>query len=391
MSKFDVIIIGAGAAGIFCGIEAARRGRSVLILEHTDQPGKKILISGGGKCNFTNLHARAENYLSANPKFCISALSRYTPQDFIHRLESHSIQYTHKKRGQLFCKESAIVLLRMLLEEAHESGVQIINRCTVQTLQKENCFTLLTSQGDFKSDNVVIATGGLSIPEVGASDFGYRMAEQFGHTIMTPHPGLTPLVFNQTDKRNFQDIPGLSVDAEVSIGKTVFRESLLFTHIGLSGPAILQISSYWTPHQEIMINLYPDSNLEEYFLRLKRHSPQKMLSSVLGDIYPQRFAQRWCDIYIPSKPMQQYTDVQLRECAHHINHWKVIPVGTEGYRVAEVTCGGVNTKEINPGTMESKLTPGLYFVGEILDVTGWLGGYNFQWAWSSGWAAGQSV
>jgi predicted Rossmann fold flavoprotein len=387
--KREVIVVGAGAAGLMCAIEAGRRGRSVLVLEHEERPGKKILVSGGGRCNFTNLHATPENFLSGNPDFCKSALARYTPADFLRLVEQHGIAWHEKKLGQLFCDVSSKQIVEMLLKECEAARVEIRLNCKVTAVRRNGGFALDTSLGAFECDSLVIATGGLSIPKLGATDFGYRIAGQFGLRIVPPQPGLVPLTFGDAEQRAFGELSGISVDAKVSAGGANFREHLLFTHRGLSGPAILQISNYLGDGQTIALDLLPDQPARE--LLLAERGTNKELKTVLGQVLPQRFAQQWCAYCAPSKPMNRYTIPELEEIARRLQRWELTPAGTEGYAKAEVTRGGVDTGELSSKTMESRRVRGLYFIGEVVDVTGWLGGYNFQWAWASGHAAGQFV
>jgi predicted Rossmann fold flavoprotein len=387
--KREVIVVGAGAAGLMCAIEAGKRGRSVAVLEHAERPGKKILISGGGRCNFTNLHATPENFLSGNPDFCKSALARYTPADFIRLVDGHGIAWHEKKLGQLFCDVSSRQIVEMLLTECEAAGVEIQLNCNVNTVRQHGGFALDTSLGAFECDSLVIATGGLSFPKIGATDFGYRMATQFGLRVIPPEPGLVPLTFGDAEQRAFGELSGVSVDAKVSAGGASFRENLLFTHRGLSGPAILQISNYLGNGGAVTLDLLPEQPGQEWLLRESRTN--KELKTVLGQALPQRFAQQWCEVCAPSRPMNRYSAPELAEIAQRLHRWQITPAGTEGYAKAEVTRGGLDTGELSSKTMESRRVPGLYFIGEVVDVTGWLGGYNFQWAWASGHAAGQSV
>ncbi len=387
--KRDVIVVGAGAAGLMCAMEAGRRGRSVLVLEHSERAGKKILISGGGRCNFTNLHATPENYLSGNPDFCKSALARYTPADFLRLAEQHGIAWHEKKLGQLFCDISSKQIVEMLLKQCEAARVELRLNCKVNTVRQNGGFTLDTSLGAFECDSLVIATGGLSFPKIGATDFGYRVAEQFGLRIIPPQPGLVPLTFAVAEQRTFAELSGISVDAKVTANGASFREHLLFTHRGLSGPAILQISNYLGASEAITLDLLPDQSARE--LLLGERGTNKELKTVLGQVLPQRFAQQWCAHCAPSKPMNRYTPPELEEIARRLQRWKITAASTEGYAKAEVTRGGVDTGELSSKTMESRRVHGLYFIGEVVDVTGWLGGYNFQWAWASGHAAGQFV
>ena len=385
----DVVLIGGGAAGMMCAIEAGRRGRSVLIIDHSPKLAEKIRISGGGRCNFTNLHARPENYLSQNPHFCRSALARYTPRDFIELVERHGIAYHEKKLGQLFCDGSSQQIIDMLKRECDAVGVQWWQPCHVQAVIRDGGFRLNTDRGDIQTHSLVIATGGLSIPQIGASPFGYRIAEQFGIPVTPVRPALVPLTFAPEDLAHYAGIPGISIDAVVNGGDVRFRENLLITHRGLSGPAILQASSYWRPGEAIHIDLLPDQDAEA--LLFGHRASHMQLANLLGRYLPKRFAQAWSAAVLPSRPMQQYTEQELRMLAARLHGWQLRPSGTVGYKKAEVTLGGIDTNELSSKTMEARKVPGLYFIGEVVDVTGQLGGYNFQWAWASGYAAGQYV
>lgn len=388
--KKDVIVIGGGAAGLFCALTAGQRRRSVLVIEQAEKVGKKILISGGGRCNFTNLHTAPENFISRNPNFHKSALARYTPQDFIELVRTHRIAYHEKKLGQLFCDESSQQIVGMLLDECNRAKVEIRVNCRLQSVDKlGDSFVIETNQGRFESEALVIATGGLSIPKMGATDFGHRLARQFGVKVTQTKPALVPFTLAENDRNVFSPLSGISVDALVKFGKRQFRENILVTHQGLSGPAILQISSYWNSGEAIEIDLLPDVNAEE-FLTGERNGA-KELKTVLSQVWPQRFAQAWAAMNGDSKPMRQYSSKELRAIAERIHRWRITPNGTEGYRKAEVTAGGVDTSELSSKTMEARQVPGLFFIGEIVDVTGHLGGFNFQWAWASGFAAGQAV
>jgi hypothetical protein len=385
----DIIIIGAGAAGLMCAIEAGKRGRKVLVLEHSEKAGKKILISGGGRCNFTNIYTKPENFLSDNHHFCKSALARFTPQDFISLVEKHKIKYHEKKLGQLFCDGSAREIVNMLLSECEDTGVEILTNCKVSKIKKNSDFTVETNLGEFKSNSLVIATGGISIPKMGATDFGYKIAKQFGLKLTEIKPGLVPLTWNKKDLKLFSDLSGVSIDAVVNCGKTNFRENILFTHKGLSGPAILQISSYWKKGEPIKINLLPEINIAD---ELRANISSRMqLNNLLSGYLPKRFAVKWCELYFSSKPINQQKVKDIEFISEKLHSWHIIPSGTEGFDKAEVTCGGIDTGELSSKTMECKKVQCLYFIGEVVDVTGWLGGYNFQWAWASGFAAGQYV
>jgi predicted Rossmann fold flavoprotein len=384
-----VLIIGGGAAGLFCAIEAGKRGRKAVVLEHSERIGKKIAISGGGRCNFTNLYAGAENFISQNPHFCKSALARYTPHDLILLLKKHGIGYHEKKLGQLFCNDGSKRIIDMLLTECSDAGVEILCESCVQSVTRKHKFDLETNHGRLAANSLVIATGGLSIPPLGATDFGYRMARQFGLEIRDPWPALVPFTLSRQLQQELAPLSGISIDANVSCEGHQFRENILITHRGMSGPAILQISSYWRPGLTVAINLLPN---EDALQLLRNQSNREVtLANFLSRFLPRRFAQAWCDLNAPSQPLKRYTPAQLVEIAEKLNRWKIIPSGTEGYKKAEVTAGGVSTNELSSHTMEAKKVPGLYFIGEVVDVTGQLGGYNFQWAWASGYAAGQCV
>ena len=385
----DVVIIGAGAAGMMCAIEAGKRGRSVVLLDHAEKLGEKIRISGGGRCNFTNLDARPDNFLSANPAFCRSALARYTPRDFIALVERHGIAWHEKKLGQLFCDGSAQQIIDMLKAECDDANVQWCMPAKVAWVEKRERFVVATDSGTFDCASLVIASGGLSIPQIGASPFGYRLAEQFGLAVTPLRAALVGLTFAPDTLAQFADLSGISLDAVVSCNGASFRENLLITHRGLSGPAILQISSYWQPGMDLSVNLLPDRDALE--LLESAHASDKLIANVLGEILPQRFAQRWVEFNFENQPVKRFNAPQLREIAQTLHDWRIRPSGTVGYKKAEVTLGGVDTRELSSKTMEARRQPGLYFIGEVVDVTGHLGGYNFQWAWASGHAAGQSV
>ena len=385
----DVVIIGAGAAGLLCAIEAGKRGRRVLVLEHADRIGKKIAISGGGRCNFTNIHSSPDNFISANPHFCKSALARYTPSDFIALVEKHRIPYHEKKLGQLFCDEGSSRIIEMLLHECEAAGVEIRSGATVRRVEKKASFEVETDAGNVVSESLVVATGGLSIPTLGATDLGYRLARQFGLSIEEPRPALVPFTLSSRTQDELTTLSGISVDALVGCRGHEFRENILVTHRGLSGPAILQISSYWQPGTTIAINLLPEHDAKKVLREQQNREIE--LANFLSQFLPRRFAHAWCALNAPSQPLKRFTSSQLDDIAEQLNHWEIVPSGTEGYKKAEVTAGGVSTDELSSQTMEVKTIPGLYFIGEVVDVTGQLGGYNFQWAWASGYAAGQSV
>jgi hypothetical protein len=383
----DVIIIGGGAAGLFCAIEAGKRGRSVLVLEHAGQVGKKIAISGGGRCNFTNIHTSAANFISANPHFTKSALARYTPADFIALVERHGIAYHEKKLGQLFCDGSSRQIINLLLAECRDAGVEIRCNCQVRRVERTDKFLLETDQGTFASRSLVIATGGLSIPQLGATDFGYRIARQFDLRLEPLRPALVPLTLHAQLLARLVALSGVSLDALANCGDAEFRENILVTHRGLSGPAILQVSSYWRPGDVIRLNLLPDADALE--LLLEHQHSEIDLANLLGRHLPRRFALEWCKLYAPSRPLRQFTERERESVARQLQSWEITPSGTEGYKKAEVTAGGIATDELSSRTLEARRVPGLYFIGEVVDVTGHLGGYNFQWAWASGYAAGQ--
>ncbi len=402
MKKFNVIIIGAGAAGMMCALEAAKRGRSVCVIEHTNKVGEKIRISGGGRSNFTNLYCSPDNFLSQNPHFCKSALSRYDQHDFIALVEAHGIAYHEKKydektgnenaRGQLFCDHSATDIIDMLRNGVEQSGGRFQLGTKVQDVQKiENGYALKTDKGEYSCQSLVIASGGLSIPKIGASNFGYELAKKFGLNIIPPRAGLVPLTFDNDLLDKTKPLSGVSVDANVSCGGMAFREGLLFTHRGLSGPSILQISSYWHEGEEIRVNLSPDADVLETLKQARQEQPKKMLHNVLSDFLPSRIAALIAEMSTYDTRMADLSDDKLKSVTDMIAAWVIKPKGSEGYRTAEVTLGGVDTDEISSKTFEAKKASGLYFIGEVLDVTGHLGGHNFQWAWSSGWCAGQVV
>jgi predicted Rossmann fold flavoprotein len=385
--KFDVIIIGGGAAGLFCAIEAGKRGRKTLVIEHNAQVGRKIIISGGGRCNFTNVNTTAENFISANPHFCKSALARYTPQDFIELVKKHNIAFYEKKLGQLFCLERSNLIVEMLLRECERAKVTVKTNCTVSEVDRSDKFKIVTNQGNFECGSLVIATGGLSFPKIGATDLGYKIAKQFGVKIVPTRPSLVPLVF--ANGVNFKSLAGVSIDALVSTGGQSFRENMLFTHRGLSGPAILQISNYWKKNEHISIDLLPNENAGDIF-ESDRDSRQN-LDNYLSRFLPNRFAEAFTAANFTNKPLYQFNTKELEKIADRLNDWQTKFAETEGYHKAEVTLGGVSTGELSSQTMETLKVPGLFLIGEVVDVTGWLGGYNFQWAWASGYAAGQSV
>ena len=384
--KFDAVILGAGAAGLLCAIEAGKRGRRVAILERADRAGKKILISGGGRCNFTNLHCGTENFYSSNPHFAKSALARYEPSDFLALVEKHHIPYHEKTLGQLFCDRSAQDILEMLETECRAAGVQIILNSHIQEVRRTDEFIVRTESGEFHAPVLVVATGGLSIPKIGATSFGYDIARQFGLKICETRPALVPLVLGTKDREQYCDLAGVSAEVEVSTDHSSFREKMLITHRGLSGPAILQISTAWRERSRINIDLAPGRDATHPIREAKERN-MAAARSALQAILPKRFATRWLDLHAPP----DWTNRGLEELERQIHDWVVEPAGTEGYEKAEVTSGGVDTEELSSKTMESRHVPGLFFIGEVVDVTGQLGGFNFQWAWASGAAAGRAL
>jgi len=392
-SHFDIIIIGAGAAGMMAAGVAGQRGRRVLLIDHYSKLGEKIRISGGGRCNFTNIHTKPENFISQNPHFCRSALARYTPQDFIKLVEQHQIKYHEKTLGQLFCDNSASDIIQMLKIECDRGHVQWKMPCAVTSIARvADIYSVHTEQCTVTSNNLIIATGGLSVPKIGATPFGYKVAEQFGLSMVPPRPALVPLSFDVDTLAQFGDLSGLSLDAEVSCNDGIFREAVLLTHRGLSGPAILQISSYWQNGQAknpIHINLLPDAK-QAAWLHDQRNAKMQF-NNTLAEILPKRFAQAWCDAHGLNKPNNTFTDKAYAAAVTALQDWPVQPSGTLGYNKAEVTLGGVDTRNLSSKTMEASTVKGLYFIGEVVDVTGHLGGFNFQWAWASGFAAGQAV
>ncbi len=403
--KTDVIIIGSGAAGLMCALQAGQRGRSVVLLDHAKKLAEKIRISGGGRCNFTNLNTKPENFISENPNFCRSALSRYTPQDFIALLQKHGITFHEKTLGQLFCDDESEAVIGMLRKECDDAGVKRFMSCEVEAIKhtpyvgeaglgKKAKFYVTTSRGEFEAVSLVIATGGLSIPKTGATPFGYHVAEQFNVPITKLKAGLVPLTFAPDDWKPYSELTGISFDAIVITGKQSFREDVLVTHRGLSGPAILQASSYWQPGTPLHINMLPDADMLEVLIENK--SSKKILSNFLTQWFAKSFADVWCAQLterskVGNLPLNQYNDKQRKLIATELHNWQVTPSGTMGYAKAEVTCGGIDTRVLSSKTMECNDVPGLFFIGEVVDVTGWLGGYNFQWAWASAYAAGQAV
>jgi hypothetical protein len=387
----DVIVVGAGAAGLFCAAEAGKRGRKVTVLDHAKRIGGKILMSGGGRCNFTNMYASAENFLSDNPHYCKSALSRYTQWDFISLVSEYGIAYHEKTLGQLFCDNTAKDILNMLLSECEKAHVTVKKQTSITSIVKtDSGFELETSDGPYQCESLVIATGGLSMPKLGASPFGYKVAEQFGLHVKPTRAGLVPFTLHEQDKSVLAELSGISLDASASCSNTSFNENILFTHRGLSGPAVLQISSFWEPGQAVEFDLFPNGDLHQELNQALQQSPDAQLGTALAKFYPKRYVQTALPyLGLENKPLKQYQGKQLNEVAEAFHQWQLKPNGTEGYRTAEVTLGGVDTNQLSSKTMMAKDVEGLYFIGEVVDVTGWLGGYNFQWAWSSGWVAGQ--
>jgi predicted Rossmann fold flavoprotein len=387
----DVVVIGAGAAGLMCAIEAGKRGRRVVVLEHNARIGRKILISGGGRCNFTNLHTKPEHFVSGNPHFAKSALARYGPHDFVRMVERHGIPYHEKALGQLFCDRSAGDITGMLESQCREAGVRIETGCLVASIKQNAGFILETASGVFHGAALVIATGGLSVPKIGATPFGYGIARQFGLQTVECRPALAPLVFSREDHARYEGLAGVSAEVVAAAGGQKFREKMLFTHRGLSGPAILQASSYWKPGEAVEIDLLPGMDLIGLLRQCRTAGNRAEARTIIGRVLPKRLAERWFQINAQSKPLAVLGDREMETISEGLHRWRVKPAGSEGYEKAEVTAGGVDTDELSSKTMEAKKAPGLYFIGEVVDVTGQLGGFNFQWAWASGYAAGQSV
>ncbi|MCG6273929.1 NAD(P)/FAD-dependent oxidoreductase [Vibrio vulnificus] len=393
-NKFDVVVIGAGAAGLMCAAEAGRRGRKVLVLDHAKKPGRKILISGGGRCNFTNNEVSAKNYLCRNPHFVKSALSQYSNWDFISMIYKYGIEFEERDHGQLFCLDSAKDIVNMLLSECDQPN--IAQRYQVQLTEIEKTkqgFVLRAGAEAFECQSLVVATGGLSMPKLGATPFGYKIAEQFGIPVVPTTAGLVPFTLHKQDKEDFAELSGIAIPAEITAEDgTLFKEALLFTHRGLSGPSVLQISSYWKAGQAVSINLVPEVDVLELLQRNLEKHPNQTLKNTLAKVLPKRLVEVLIERKeLTDKPLKQFNAKELQDVVEHLQQWKIAPNGTEGYRTAEVTLGGVDTDYLSSKTMECKTVPGLYFIGEVMDVTGWLGGYNFQWCWSSGFVAGQWV
>jgi predicted Rossmann fold flavoprotein len=382
-------VIGAGAAGLMCAIEAGKRGRRVVVLEHNAQVGRKILISGGGRCNFTNLDARPENFLSSNPHFAKSALARFGPQDFLALVGRHGIAYHEKTAGQLFCDQSAREIVALLEAECGTAGVRIETGRAVRSVKKAGAFEVVDDCDSWRAESLVIATGGLSIPKIGATPFGYSMAAEFGLRVVACRPALVPLTFGREDRAKFESLAGLSAEVIARADGREFREKMLFTHRGLSGPAVLQASSYWKPGEALEIDLLPGVDLASVMQQRRAAGDRSQVRTLLGQWLPKRLADRWFEVQGESKPVAALSDREMERIAGALRCWRVTPAGTEGYEKAEVTAGGVATVELSSQTMEARKVPGLYFIGEVVDVTGQLGGFNFQWAWASGFAAGQ--
>lgn len=399
MIKKDVIIIGAGASGMMCAIGAGKRGRSVIVLDHASKVGRKIHISGGGRCNFTNIDLSHQNFISNNPHFCKSALSRFKPQDFISMLEKHGVEYEEREEGQLFCTSSSQDIIQMLEKECNDSGAKIILNCKILKVEKKDTvdlkndsnerFIVSTDQGIYQSESLVIASGGLAYPKIGASGLGYEIAEQFGLKVTETRPALVPFIFSKEDMKIFGELSGISISAAIKCHNMTFRGSVLFTHRGLSGPAILQISSYWKKNDPIIIDLLPDIDLFGFFIEKQKNKNKTEMHNLLCEFLPARLAKNWCDLKIQSRPVNQYNEKELRMIAMQVHNWEIRPGSTEDHRTAEVTLGGVDTNELSSKTMGSSKVKGLFFTGEVVDVTGQLGGYNLHWAWASGFVAGQ--
>jgi predicted Rossmann fold flavoprotein len=389
----DAIVVGGGAAGLMCALLAGQRGLRVLVVEHANKVGKKILMSGGGRCNFTNTGASPANYLSANPHFCKSALARYTPAHFVELVERHGIAYHEKELGQLFCDESSKLIVKMLLDECAAANVRIETACAVERVVHgdSGAFHVHTARGESSAPKLVVACGGLSIPSMGASGFGYALARQFGHAVLPTRAGLVPLTLTGKHQERLADLSGVALPVTARCNGASFSNAMLVTHRGVSGPAILQVYSYWETRDDLRLDLLPGADALEALQALQRERPASELRTVLADLLPKRFAQRLCEHWLqpfqPSRPLRQFTPAQLRDVAALLRDWPLVASGTEGYRTAEVTLGGVDTDGLSSATMQSKLVPGLHFIGEVVDVTGWLGGYNFQWAWASAHAA----
>ncbi|WND04132.1 NAD(P)/FAD-dependent oxidoreductase [Temperatibacter marinus] len=391
-SPYDCLIIGAGAAGLLCASLLGKKGVKVLLIEHTKKIGAKILISGGGRCNFTNMDAGPSNYISSNPHYMKSAMKRYTPWDFIDLLSAHGLTYNEKKLGQLFCDQGSKAVVEALIKECEEAAVEIAVDCSIHSIEHQEGYTLVTKEGrSFQSNQLVIATGGLSIPKMGATGFAYDVARQFNIPVTKTEPALVPLTFTSDDLTFMKELTGVSIDSLVTVGTTSFRENILFTHRGISGPAILQISSFWSLGRPIHIDLHPSGSLKEALINARQTRPKQQLATFLSDFFPARFAKAFTEKYLENIPLTQISNKKLEGFLEIIHHWTLTPNGSEGYRTAEVTKGGVDPNALSSKTMAALTQPGLYFIGECVDVTGWLGGYNFQWAWASAAAAAESI
>lgn len=394
MSEFDVVILGAGGAGLMCAVQAGRRGRRVAVLDHAAKAGGKIIISGGGRCNFTNVSVSSKNYVSKNEHFCKSALSRFEPQDFIEMVRAHGIAYHERKHGQLFCDASAQQIIDMLLKECRSVGVQLFLSHKIVSVRKTGAgFVVESDKGEFSAESVVVATGGLSFPKFGATGFGFDLAKQFGLKLEETVPALDGFTFSADDRRKLDGFSGIALDAVMTCNGVVFRENLLFTHAGFSGPVALQASLHWNPGDEVLINFIPALSREELLAWFAgRKGGKAELKNQMAELVPKRLAERFCDLYLPDLlDLGNLSKKNLESFCEHLQNWRFLPAGTVGYGKAEVTRGGVSTDELSSKTMEAKKVPGLFFIGEVVDVTGWLGGYNYQWAWASGWAAGEAV
>jgi predicted Rossmann fold flavoprotein len=385
--QYEVIIIGAGAAGLLCAAECGKRGRSVLVLDHASRTASKVRLSGGGRCNFTNLGVSADHYASGNQDFCRSALARFTPRQMLELTGKHDIACFEKEAGQIFCRKGAREIVTLLERECEQAGVTILLQCRIAAIQKDDRFELATNAGAFRCSSLVVATGGLSYPNLGASSFGHDVARQFGLRVIPPRPALVPFIFPPREQKRLRTCAGISLDAAVRCGTQRVRGNILFTHKGLSGPAVLQASLYWDPKQPIVIDLLPAEDILKLF-KGKRRSRVEVRNLLSGSL-PKRFVQAWLDAALGAKQIDQCSDKELRNLSSELHGWKIVPAGTEGYRTAEVTAGGVDTDELSSKTMEANKVPGLYFIGEVVDVTGQLGGFNLHWAWASGYAAGQ--
>lgn len=389
--RYDAIILGAGAAGLMCAAVAGRRGLRVVVLDHNDQAGKKILASGGGRCNFTNRDVSAEHYRSSNPHFVKSALARFGPEDICALLTRHRIPFVEEKEGQLFCKRSSRELLQVLLRECRSTATAIVLSCRIQEVEKRSGFTVRTNRGTFEAPSLVVAAGGLSYRNLGASDLGFRIALQFGHSIVAPRPALVPLTWSATDRKRFGALSGISFEGVARTEEHTARGAILLTHRGISGPAILEVSMDWRPGTAIAIDLMPGEDAKTLLQRMKRERPRAELKTALSQHLPRRLAASWCDVFAPSRPFTHYSEKELNAIATLLHSWEILPAGTEGYTAAEVTAGGVDTHELSSKTMGSKRMRGLFFIGEVIDVTGTIGGYNLHWAWASGAAAGHAL